>query len=484
MMKKNFPILAVILCLVGGAVSADILRTSKAYNARVRSMGGAFTGVADDEMALLYNPAGLSQSKMDKIQDDLYGRLTLFDFNLISSLGLMGVIPDVVTTSMTFLGGSSGLQSGDSYNQMAALMLKVYELELFNIDMDYNMFVYQRRFFAFGMFFRNETVLYTEPSGGIIPGVKGYFHNDIIMPIGVGFPLGTGDNLSLGFTMKLIKRFDIGIESISDLIGLGSFFSTFQTESIAPMNALYDPQYYFVESFLGPMNISTGRFQSVYIGSGVGLDVGFLYKLNYITSFGINFQDLVNKMNWADGTDRNIPPNIRIGIGQKLPFSVPGLIRSPQLALDFDDILRPTDFTKKVHAGVELRMLNDLIIIRGGINQGAFCASLGIEGNPLRMLFMKNKFFTPERPCCFILPFNSLPNKYYEDPDLPTFDITDPAFWLNNPVFWVFSRMIMPIFTWAHPRAEFAIIGKEMGDYAGIRTAYQFAFMVSLKYYY
>ncbi len=483
MRRVKYTVWLCLLVLLPWVAGAEMLRTSQIYNARIRSMGGAFTGVADDEMALIYNPAGLAYTRNSNVQDIMYGRFTLMDFNMMLSTAFLGTLSDFAVhyeLFANFLGGGDVLPKSD-YDDVAALIQKVYNLNLFNFSMDMNLFAYQKRGFAFGVFNSAEFILYTEPSGGIIPGVQGHIHSDSVIPIGVGFPLGAGSDVSLGLTLKLIKRYDINFKNAASFLEMASAAPEYKSyDGVRPLS---DPYAYFVRSFYG-YKVESNRAEAVRIGSGLGVDVGMMLKPDYASKVGVVVQDILNAMTWSDGVGRVISPNIRLGFGYKIPLYVDGFLDRPQLAFDIEDILRPTDFTMKLHFGMELRLMNDLIIVRGGINRGAYTASLGIEGNPFRMLFYHNKFLTPERPFCLPLLFNSLPNRYYRQPDLPNWNPARQEFWLNNVVFWSFSRIIMPIVTWAHPRAEIAVIGNELGDYAGENTDYQLAFMFTIKYYY
>jgi len=97
-------------------------------------------------------------------------------------------------------------------------------------------------------------------------------------------------------------------------------------------------------------------------GSGIGADIGILYKtFAGHLNFGLLYQDFNRpKIRWETQAEDQLPANLRLGIGfRPNPFV--------NLALDLDKLL---DTYVETHLGIEWWLLNHGIGLRiGGINQ-------------------------------------------------------------------------------------------------------------------
>ena len=84
----NKIIIAVILLCVSSGVSGALFETH-ARGGRVLGMGGAFTGFADDEYAVLYNPAGLAGQKGVRVNLNYQ---PVFAVDDVMSMGVIGTL--------------------------------------------------------------------------------------------------------------------------------------------------------------------------------------------------------------------------------------------------------------------------------------------------------------------------------------------------------------------------------------------------------
>ena len=120
MKKLTIVILSVMLIMAAGPAAAD------SFSARTLGMGGAFTGIADDVSAVLYNPAGINQSGVLGIKaftgfstDDFGSIKTMsdkidnFSQNSLSSKDFYDKLPGVE------LGGNSNVFIGANLKSLA-----------------------------------------------------------------------------------------------------------------------------------------------------------------------------------------------------------------------------------------------------------------------------------------------------------------------------------------------------------------------------
>ena len=113
--------------------------------------------------------------------------------------------------------------------------------------------------------------------------------------------------------------------------------------------------------------------------SDMSFDLGLLYNLPILQKLnpqaGLSILDITD-LDFGDGG--KIPQRINLGISMqpKIPY-----ITSCILALDYQDITgayeQDDSFGKRLHAGVEVGLLKNHFVVRGGLNQGY--SSFGAE---------------------------------------------------------------------------------------------------------
>jgi len=132
-------------------------------------------------------------------------------------------------------------------------------------------------------------------------------------------------------------------------------------------------------------------------GSGMGLDIGTLYKLNKKTTLGLTLQDIGGtSLEWDSDVKSRIPGRARLGVACKadLPKALAAIkAKDVTLALDFADLGTGGSFYKKIHFGGEAIVLRK-ISLRFGVNQGYGTFGLGYR---LGFLQLDWAYFSEER---------------------------------------------------------------------------------------
>jgi len=299
---------------------------------RPLGMGGAFTAVADDENALFYNPAGLAE--ISTVQVGIVNPLVEASKNTVD------FINDIQDADLDDTGEVADLLRdylGEHLHARAAL----YPHVGLNIA-------------GYGVMVAGlaQVSLDAEVHNPTWPELQADFVRDLGVMGGVGARLPLS-GLRVGAALKFIER-----ESLNE---------TYNAVDIASDD--FDNQ---VED----------DYQS---GSGVGLDLGAIYRLPFVHVVDLDVGlAVVNlpKMNMGDAKD--IETEANLGLAAKKGFAGFDLIG----AVDFMDITHSQsadpDNMKRLHMGLELQ-LPAILAVRAGINQGYLTAGATLDFWVLRL---------------------------------------------------------------------------------------------------
>lgn len=316
---------------------------------RPLGMGGAFVGVADDQNAIFYNPAGITQR-----QGGLY---TLFDIQASVSEDTMKFY-EFYKDNEDKLKDFDKLSTQDQIDLINDINNKVISYKPVVRASFPNMSYINNRFGA-GLFGQAEAGFQFNRSL-IIPSISFWGNVDVIGAVPFAFkfmslPYLPG-SISLGATAKLIKR--ARFEELN--------------KSVLEFDE-FDPQLQW--------------------GAGVGADVGVLYQPTSRWNIGVQVTD-VNETTihfeeitatksgqvTKESFDGKIPSELNAGVAF-IPAKIyywPGkyISTNDRLLFLFDvrDMMNPNEplleatFWKKVHMGAEYRW--GPLSIRGGFNSG------------------------------------------------------------------------------------------------------------------
>lgn len=325
----------IFMCFIGLAVCASAAEYPSNYRGiRPLGMGGAFTAVSDDENALFYNPAGLSN-------------ISTF------SMGIINPMVDVSENSIDFYSDLTDADLDNTGETTELLRKHVGEYQHLAINWipyagfnaaNVGVMVAGIASVNVDAEIRNPPYPEFHPKGNWDYGFTG----------GAGFKVPL-QGLRVGGTLKYISR-----------------------ESLDQVYTAAD--------------IADDRFEDRLdddrkSGSGVSMDLGVLYELpiesSFTTDVGLSVNNLI-EMDMDEAED--IKRTINLGIATQRSFGGFKLIG----AFDILDITRSyeqdDDYMKRVHMGAELQM-PAIAAIRMGFNQGYLTAGATLDFPVVRLDF-------------------------------------------------------------------------------------------------
>jgi len=298
---------------------------------RPLGMGGAFTAVADDENALFYNPAGLSNLPKFKM-----GLLNpLFE----ASKKSVDLISEVQDTNMNDTGEVTNFlrsRVGEHHHVRVSLFPHIG----FNIAKTGVMIG------ALG-----QGVADAEVRNPVFPQANIDIIGDIGVLAGVGFKLPV-TGLRVGASGKFISR-----RSLSEVFTAADIAGNFEDRINDALKS----------------------------GSGFSLDLGVMYDLPFVkivdTTVALALQN-IPEMKMGDAVD--IKTQLNAGVSIKKSFAGFTVIG----ALDYTDLSKnigeDADTAKRLHLGAELK-LPAILSVRAGLNQGYYTVGATINLKVLKL---------------------------------------------------------------------------------------------------
>lgn len=531
-----FLLICIALPLTAGRTNRDFQPRLHIRDSRILAMGDTFTAIADDRYALFYNPAGLAfwgRKKMDmakavfdpsewKPSFNNIGDINLFSMNigvpnpisfyqdtiddilLIQSMGLLGGEPedfnDQIDTLNTFIDlyntyyiwrknfdlleaptvdtnhwGFGNL----TYTQLSNLAAAAQRLagQSFSLSYDLSLLSMVRHHVGFGLFNSMDFSAVFDVQG-FLPDLDIKFQNDLVFAAGFGMPWPTLKRLGIGVTAKYFHRFWTETDRLEDFLEIAEFSETLiSSENIGDM---INYQKNMLRLLTQGPDIGIEYPDSLSTGTGLGFDLGFMYRLKQNVSLGLQISDVYTRINWWDQVydeetglwkDRRpgiIPVNMRAGISWKPRFSIPLIFHDPVLAFDLDDLFfrDSNSIWLKMHAGMEWTALMRFLRFRIGMNQGYFSINTGIVISP---------YFLSKIPLLGWLR----PDAVY----FPQFNPNKKDFLRHNPCCCCMSSLLWPLF-YAHIKIDLTYYSRELGDYPGAIQDQRLVAQLSFSWYY
>jgi hypothetical protein len=364
-MRKNLIFLMAVAVALSFSTAAFAEAESPFFIRGIRplGMGGAFVAVADDENAVFYNPAGLTQRTG--------GQFILFDLPI-------DVGTDIFDFYKFFNDNQDDLKNFDKLSNARQIALldqingNIVSLRP-NLRLGFPNLSYLSKpgFLAYGFgIFNQEEIGFQFNRSLIIPSISYWGNADTMLGVPVAhkftkLPFIPG-SISAGATLKYIYR-----GKISELNR-----SVLEFDNLDPV---------------------------VQFGSGFGADLGGLYQLNDRWNFGLQITDLNGtNISFPEVTSTkagepnrpaytgSIPSQMNVGtayVPSKITYWIDGRSISTKdrviFALDLRDIsnsdepLTDSTFWKKVHMGVEYRL--STLSLRGGFGSGYPSIGVGVR---------------------------------------------------------------------------------------------------------
>ena len=321
---RSLVILFIILMSVSGLSAKEY--PSFYRGVRPLGMGGAFTAVADDENALYYNPAGLSE--ISTLQ-----------------LGILNPLVEASENTMDMINDAQDTDFDDTAETVEFLRDYVGEHEHARAALapyvGFNLF-------GFGAMVGGiaQATIDLEVRNPVWPEA----HVDMVADRGLlgGFgaklPL-TG--LRAGASLKIISRDSLEEVYTATDIASDDFENQFEDDQKS--------------------------------GSGVALDLGAIYSMPFVSvvdlDVGLSVQN-VPSMNMGDAKDMDTQANLGFAVKKQfLKFSLLGAVDYVDLGNSYDE---DNDFGKRLHMGVEFQ-LPMILSVRAGLNQGYYTLGATVD---------------------------------------------------------------------------------------------------------
>lgn len=300
---------------------------------RPMGMGGAFTAVADDENALMYNPAGLARVERT--------RVGIFNPLLEMSDSSIGLLTDAADIDLDDSGEVSDLLRDYMGDPQHVRMMPGFPYVLFPVGEHAGMMV--------GGF--AQVTVDADIRNPVWPETSVRANADLAGVAGGGLETGL-EGLRAGLGAKVLVR---------------------QT---------LDKSYSAIE--IADDGFSDQVDDDLKSGSGVAADLGLLYSLPFIEALKPQVGlAVLNVPEMGMGEAEGVPTVVNVGAALSHRFDHVQLLG----ALDLQDVLsgydEDSDFGKRIHVGVEAQF--PVIGLRAGLNQGYPALGATIDFRALRL---------------------------------------------------------------------------------------------------
>ena len=299
---------------------------------RPLGMGGAFTAVADDENALFYNPAGLSD--ISTLQMGIFNPL------LEVSENTLDMISDAQDTDFDDTGEVTEFLR-DYVGEHQHVRTSLFPHVGFNVK-GYGVMVAGIAQATLDLDVRNP--VWPEAH------VDGVADIGLLAGVGLNLPV-TG--LKAGASIKFISR-----ESLDEV---------------------------YTATDIASEDFDKTLEDDVEAGSGIGLDLGVMYKLPFIEIFDLDVGLAVQNVPEMDmGDAKPLETQANFGLAAKKGFAGFDLVA----AIDYMDLSNShdedEDIAKRLHMGAEVQ-LPKILSVRAGLNQGYYTAGATVDFKAIRL---------------------------------------------------------------------------------------------------
>ena len=301
---------------------------------RPLGMGDAFTAVADDENALFYNPAGLSEISSFQI-------------------GIINPLVEVSKKSIDLVQDAQDADLDDT-GEVADLLRE---------------YVGEHQHFRVSLF---PHVGFNVAGAGVMVGGLGQGTLDA----SIRNPVWPEANVDAVIDYGVLGGFglDLPFEGLRGGIAL----KFLQRESLSEIYTATD---------IADPNFEDTLEDDLHSGSGFSADLGVIYELGFVPVFDTNVALVVQNIPEMDmGDAKDIDTQANLGLSIEKSFSAFGLVG----ALDYKDLTgaieEDDDISKRIHLGAELKFLK-FLAVRAGLNQGYLSAGATLDLWVLRFDF-------------------------------------------------------------------------------------------------
>jgi hypothetical protein len=326
-------------------------------SARRAALGGLHAACADDLDALFSNPAGFVSAE---------GRFSLTRSGAVLSGPVFTLAGLALNTAE---GNLDALFASDD---IARLLPSLYVEVAVPGPVHFG---YVGNGLGFGIFNTTKTIVRT--GGSALPTLRAALGEQVLLAGGYSFRIPLPDTwrstLDAGLLLKAFITGDVVV-----------------TKSLLEMSA-----------FMSGIGLDTLRSEPFDLSTGIGLDVGILYRLSDVFSFGLvgrnvytpvvtsSYTELGMYLNGTEQPDRTygtVPPDLSAGIMFTPRFSfLDRYLSGFAFMLDYKDaldfIVSPaTSRNPILHVGIgcELTLL-EVLDISVGLNEGLFSAGFGLD---------------------------------------------------------------------------------------------------------